>query len=231
MTEVVSPRLLFCAGLLVAAAANLVFIIKPDAVLLLSICWGLNGLAQGVGWPALSAILIAWFPAKTRGTVWGMLTLSGNVATTLSPILLTQVMALAVHMGAAHAWHWVFIISAGAAAAASAACFACIPSDAPPDAGQKEAAKPGGTSPPVSWRSALWSWRLWLVVVADGVTYMILKGLSDWTMGWLTHTRGASPALAAFGGWGEKKITKQGWWWQCVRALAIYFFPSSSFPV
>ena len=56
--------------------------------------------AQGLGWPALSALVMRWFPPSKRGAVWSTCTVSGNVAKTISPVMLTFAASLLGWRGA-----------------------------------------------------------------------------------------------------------------------------------
>ena len=76
LADFLSCSSLFALGLALAGGCNVLFAIVEDKHLLVYI-WGLNGLLQGVGWPALSTILLNWFPPKNRGTAWSICTAAG----------------------------------------------------------------------------------------------------------------------------------------------------------
>ena len=69
-SDFLSCRFLFAGGLFLAGVSNLLFPVVKSLPLV-CLLWGANGAAQGVGWPSLSQLLIRWFPAASRGTVWG----------------------------------------------------------------------------------------------------------------------------------------------------------------
>ncbi|EFJ53044.1 hypothetical protein VOLCADRAFT_85912 [Volvox carteri f. nagariensis] len=61
--------------------------------------WALNGLMQGVGAPSCARMLTSWFPARERGTYWGLWNVAHNTGGFLSPL----VAATAAH---AAGWRW-----------------------------------------------------------------------------------------------------------------------------
>jgi OPA family sugar phosphate sensor protein UhpC-like MFS transporter len=50
--------------------------------------WSMNGGLQGLGWPALSEIVMRWFEPAKRGSVWSTCTVAGNVAKSVAPVSL-----------------------------------------------------------------------------------------------------------------------------------------------
>ena len=72
-TDHVSPSSLFAGALCLAGVANFSFALLAPGLPghwrgpALQLVWGINGGVQGFGWPALSAILLQWFPASRRG--------------------------------------------------------------------------------------------------------------------------------------------------------------------
>ena len=60
LTDFMSCRALFCGGLAAASFAIIAFG-SVDNFTVLCICWGMCGVCQGVGWPALSRLLLDLF--------------------------------------------------------------------------------------------------------------------------------------------------------------------------
>lgn len=84
LSDRISSRALFTAGLVLSGIATLLFTsyetAGPFAVL-----WFCNGLAQGAGWPACAKLLKHWFPAAELGTWWSLLSASANISGALAP--------------------------------------------------------------------------------------------------------------------------------------------------
>lgn len=204
-SDSISCRVLFAAGLVVAAVANVLFamipVFLPDssgrlAVSLSSLCWGLNGAVQGLGWPSLSKILIAWFDKSSRGSVWGLLTMSGNIGNSVAPIVLAWCL---------RTWSWraALIVPGFLAAVAAAVAWLTIrdsPAGALPPVGaaasDSKTARHGKMAQCKTTgnqtRNAFWTFvaprfRFWLLVVSSLLVYFVLKCLSDWTMQMVTE--------------------------------------------
>lgn len=72
MSELLGPAKMIIAAVVLSAAANfLVATQEMDAVLMLAIIWGANGLFQSMGWTPGIAALTKWWPGKTRGFAIG----------------------------------------------------------------------------------------------------------------------------------------------------------------
>ena len=64
-----SSKLLFSLGLLVSGLATILFSYS-SSVTVFTICWFMNGLAQGAGWPSIAKLLKNWFSPSELGTWW-----------------------------------------------------------------------------------------------------------------------------------------------------------------
>ncbi len=65
--------------------------------------WGVNGLAQSMGWAPGSRLVANWFSAQERGKAFGLYLLSAGLASVLS--FVTSLVVLDVlHLG----WRWIF---------------------------------------------------------------------------------------------------------------------------
>lgn len=71
--DMLSPYILYVVGLYLAAFVNL-SIIFVDDIPSITEMWALNAFLQGVGGPALSKLVVEWFPRSTRTNVWANLT-------------------------------------------------------------------------------------------------------------------------------------------------------------
>lgn len=86
ISDRLSSRMLFSSGLLISGLAAVLFSLV-DSVALFTLAWFLNGLAQGVGWPAIAKLLKNWFDPAELGTWWSMASASANVSGCLAPFL------------------------------------------------------------------------------------------------------------------------------------------------
>ena len=78
LTDVLSSSKLFAAGLLVAAACHVLFS-AGHPVGFLALCWSLNGLAQGFGWPSAARLMMNGYPASVRGGYWAIVSAGTNL--------------------------------------------------------------------------------------------------------------------------------------------------------
>jgi len=194
VSDIVSPRLIFTFCVASAGAANLSFGAASNLSIFVSM-WALHGLVQGLGWPALSAILIKWYPKEQLGTMWGLCTTAGNVGQSIAPMLLT---ALALQLG----WQAAFIGPAVCGCVGSAVLWMLI-RDQPEDVGlepvsiSKTADEAGPSMLQVLRTHLLTDGHFWLLCVADALVYLVLKGLSNWTINFLLEARNFSKMQAA----------------------------------
>nr|XP_002130897.1 glucose-6-phosphate exchanger SLC37A4-like [Ciona intestinalis] len=79
-----SATKLFCAGLCLCGASNILFSVSPPGYF--SVLWFFNGLVQGPGWPSCAIMLKKWFSPAVFGTLWSSLSTSMNVPASLGPI-------------------------------------------------------------------------------------------------------------------------------------------------
>ena len=56
--------------------------------------WFVQGVAQGLGWPACAKILREWYPRSELGRWWSILSSSGNLSSAVLPVLLAYFHAL-----------------------------------------------------------------------------------------------------------------------------------------
>lgn len=90
ISDRLSSRVLFSSGLLMSGLAAILFAVV-DTVPLYALAWFLNGLAQGVGWPAIAKLLKNWFEPAELGTWWSMASASANLSGCLAPFLASYI--------------------------------------------------------------------------------------------------------------------------------------------
>lgn len=218
-TDFVSPSVLFAGGLFFAGFTNVVF---PMFSSLYGFCflWFINGLAQGCGWPSLSKIMLEAFPTSIRGSIWGLLTMGGNVGQSISPLLLS-------YLYYQYGWQYAFFTPGIWAVGFAFVSYFLIgnkgagittdPSIKKIGKGNDDNLAMGkGT---VSYntktskkmqnekeiistkntfqRQVLSNKYFWILILADILIYFILKALSDWSIKLLKEDRAFTPMIAS----------------------------------
>eukprot|EP00467_Chlorarachnion_reptans_P012653 CAMPEP_0114525640 /NCGR_PEP_ID=MMETSP0109-20121206/22545_1 /TAXON_ID=29199 /ORGANISM="Chlorarachnion reptans, Strain CCCM449" /LENGTH=411 /DNA_ID=CAMNT_0001707261 /DNA_START=108 /DNA_END=1340 /DNA_ORIENTATION=+ len=114
-----SPTVALAGSLAVIGVCNGLMFRIPAFSINISL-WAINGVFQGVGWPALARIFIAWFPDKTtRGTWYSLLSTNQNVGSTLVPLLMPTLMSFG-------GWKAALWIPCGVSLAMSLVLFALL---------------------------------------------------------------------------------------------------------
>lgn len=90
ISDRLSSRILFSSGLLVSGLAAIIFSLV-DSLPLFTLAWFLNGLAQGVGWPAIAKLLKNWFEPSELGTWWSMASASANLSGCIAPFVASYI--------------------------------------------------------------------------------------------------------------------------------------------
>lgn len=90
ISDKLSSRVLFSTGLLISGLAAMLFSMV-NSVTLYTLTWFLNGLAQGVGWPAIAKLLKNWFEPAELGTWWSLTSASSNLAGCVAPFLASYI--------------------------------------------------------------------------------------------------------------------------------------------
>jgi OPA family sugar phosphate sensor protein UhpC-like MFS transporter len=98
-----NPRYFMAFGLIITGILNIVFG-SCSSVLMFSLIWGLNGIFQAWGWPAITKILTYWFEKEKRGTWWSMCNTAHNIGGGLLPLF-------SVFIAATFSWRLSLLIS------------------------------------------------------------------------------------------------------------------------
>jgi sugar phosphate permease len=69
----ISSRILLCCTIFLSGCCAIWFGIS-SLPYMFAISWTIHGLAQGVGWPAISTLIYGHFSEGYRGTVWSIVT-------------------------------------------------------------------------------------------------------------------------------------------------------------
>ncbi|UYV79472.1 SLC37A4 [Cordylochernes scorpioides] len=192
LSDRVSARLLFATGLVVSGLATVLFAaFPPTAVVTLTACWFLNGLAQGCGWPACSKIILQWFAPEQLGTWWSLLSASANISGTLSPFLSAALIL-------SHGWKTSLLV-AGVVSVAWGLCALFILVNCPQDVGlpgfkpsasKSTGSKKGGEEG--STKDLIKSPFLWLVAGSYLAVMLAKTSAVDWGQLFLLEDLGHS---------------------------------------
>lgn len=90
ISDRLSPRILFSSGLLISGLVAVLFSVV-DSVPLYTLAWFLNGLAQGVGWPAIAKLLKNWFEPAELGTWWSIASAGANLSGCIAPFVAAHI--------------------------------------------------------------------------------------------------------------------------------------------
>ncbi|CAN8004097.1 unnamed protein product [Ixodes hexagonus] len=200
LSDRLSARLLFSAGLLLSGLATLLFGACPSSVALFSALWFLNGLAQGCGWPSCAKVLRKWFPPSQLGTWWSVLSASANISGGVAPFL-------SAFLVASYGWRFSLTV-AGTVSVAMGAVAALAVVNEPSDVGlcvegvgaDKPAAK-GDSGSAATTKDLVRSPFLWLVSFGYLAVFCAKTSAVDWgqlyLMEDLGHSQYAGTALAS----------------------------------
>ncbi len=96
-------RTVFLIGLVVSAAASCLFG-SVSGIWLFFVVWGLNRLAQSMGWGSLVNVIAQWYTPRERGTAMGVMSISYQFGGALASVFAGTLLAMG--MG----WRGLFII-------------------------------------------------------------------------------------------------------------------------
>lgn len=192
-----SPTVLLAGGLIATALVNVAFGFG-HAYLWFCVCWGANGLLQGLGAPACARFLTAWFAGKERGTFWGFWTASNNVGGFLAPLLAGTA---ARHYG----WRWG-MYAPGIVGIAVGLLILLIMKDSPESVGYppiepKKTHAAGAKDKPSIMESltqeCLKNPFTWLFAISYFFVYIVRTGVTAWFIHFLIKGKGLDAAAAA----------------------------------
>uniref|UniRef100_A0A6G1S6D7 Glucose-6-phosphate translocase n=1 Tax=Aceria tosichella TaxID=561515 RepID=A0A6G1S6D7_9ACAR len=199
ISDRLSSRLLFSAGLLASGLAAVLFSLV-DSVPLFTLAWFINGLAQGVGWPAIAKLLKNWFDPAELGTWWSAASASANVSGCVAPFLASY---LILNYG----WRFSLTFVGGLTILAAAIAYLFIqdsPAITPAATGgavgspsKKRATtdKPKTASPPKksttqgksALRLLLQTKFIWVISICYLIVSSIKTCVTDWSQMYLMH--------------------------------------------
>jgi sugar phosphate permease len=186
------PRQLMMLGLLASGLLNLWFGLSASLGVLVGL-WAVNGLFQGTGAPASAKMLATWFGAGERGRKTGIWNISHQAGGGL-------VLILAGLFAWVYGWRGAFLGPA-ALTLLGGLLIARGLRDRPEAHGlppiheyrdEARALETEATSIPFArllLTRVLLNWRLWVLALASGMTYIVRYGALDWAPKYLYEVR------------------------------------------
>jgi sugar phosphate permease len=180
LTDFMSNRKLFACGLALTGVAHAYFAFG-ESVNFFALCWGLNGIFQGAGWPAAARLLVIWYSPAVRPQYWAIVCSGTNFGGAVAPLIMMFL-----------PWRVGFASLGIVAAIVSRIVFLKI-RDAPihahtqPDSPKKDA------SPTMSAKYVcvvLGNFKLWLASAAAFSLYFVMQGIANWAIIFLIEDKG-----------------------------------------
>ena len=180
-------------GLLTSAAINLALGSLPGFWVFL-LLWGANGWFQSMGAPASIVAMARWFPAKGRGTVYGVWSTSHNIGEAFTWLATGAIVA---GFGAAWGLRVAGIVGAGAAVLILLALH-----ERPEVHGLPGSVGPADPQPSdravttLQWQVAR-DPRIWLLAAASGLFYVTRYAINSWGVFFMQEAKGYGDLQAA----------------------------------
>lgn len=151
--DVVGPRRMLALGMLASAGLAVVFGLS-DVLAVLTLAYGLNGLAQSSGWPNNGKLMASWFSTQERGVVMGWWATCYQVGGIAAVLLASKLLALS------GSWRVAYIGNAVWVAVVAVAIYLFV-RDRPSDVGfsDPDQGKEQGDRAEVVRRSRWQAWR------------------------------------------------------------------------
>ena len=198
-----NPRYFMGIGLILTGIFN-IFFGWSSSVVLFALCWGLNGLFQGWGWPPCARLLTHWYSQKERGTWWGFWNTSHSVGGAIIPLLAAF---------CAQFWGWRYAMYVPGVMCMGMGFFLINRlRDTPQSLGLPSiekfrddypTAKHEAEKEDLSWKEILKTYVLknkfiWILALAYFFVYVIRTAINDWSVLYLVEAKGYSLAAAGF---------------------------------
>ena len=179
LADYCSPKLLSCGGLLLSALAALCFPLlhRPAYSYALVVVLGLG---EGGGWPGCAQILQAWYSPSEKGTRWAIVSLCGNFAAAVLPLMLAYVTRLALP------WWYTYYLLGSAATLVVMATSYTLPMPSAGSQKDKEASDGKGKNDPkpmhrLSLYQVFTNTRLWCLCWYNFILLCIRYSVINWT--------------------------------------------------
>jgi|SaaInlStandDraft_5_1057022.scaffolds.fasta_scaffold03810_6 MFS transporter, OPA family, sugar phosphate sensor protein UhpC len=191
-----NPRYFMAFGLIITGILNITFGFC-SSVLVFGIIWGLNGIFQAWGWPAITKILTYWFEKKKRGTWWSVCNTAHNIGGGLLPLF-------SVFLAATFNWRLALFVP-GIISIIMGFVLIHRLRDIPQSLGlpavEDKLADNSETSVDISikdilFKQVLSNHSIWLLAGSYFAIYVIRMALGDWGMFFFIEEKNYSPTLA-----------------------------------
>ena len=197
----VAASALFAGGLVLGGACN-VLMANASSPYTLMAAWAVNGLVQGASQPALQALVSQLVPSRGQASVWSILLCASNVGYLISPLVLiptsetvgwrTAIGGCGVVGVALGLIVWLVLSADRAQGSVGPRGNVADPGTSTSNAVGKEQELKGS-----GYRLFPSSLVVSSLLVASGLTLMVLKSLADWTPLYLAEGWGLSAVEAA----------------------------------
>lgn len=194
-----NPRYFMAFGLIMTGVFNICFGLS-SSILLFVLFWGLNGWFQGFGWPPVARFLTHWYSQSERGSWWSSFNVSHNVGAILAPTIIGI---------------WLYFDPSGWRMAMCIPGVVCILGglflmnrlrDTPQSLGLPPIEKfrndytgvdKKEKEQELDWKEILFKYVLknrliWMLAAAYFFVYIIRSGITEWTVLFMTETKGYS---------------------------------------
>lgn len=200
LSDKLSSRVLFSTGLIVSGFASFL-LSSQNSVAVFTACWFLNGLAQGLGWPAIAKLLKNWFDSAELGTWWSLASASSNLSGCVAPFIATYLTTL---------YGWRFsMCSVGLASMGIGSLCWLLMVDKPlvkvkatggspkkPKLERTTQVEKVGPQPEYSIGQLLKSPFIWVISISYLIISAVKTGVTDWSQVYLITDCSQSPLVA-----------------------------------
>ena len=188
-----NARIFILIGLLLSAAANVVFGLS-SAVIVLGVTWMVNGWVQGMGFPPCARLMTHWFRPEelaTKMSIW-------NTSHSIGAALVVLFCGYVVGFG----WRWCFFAPAALVSLVAVYLWFAL-RDTPRSVGLPEiqvastVAGAGTDDPPADFkafvrRQVFSNPYIWLIGIANFFVYTFRYAVLDWGPTLLSESKGIS---------------------------------------
>ncbi len=202
-----NPRKFMAAGLLLTALCNFAFGSVQSLPIHMAL-WGLNGLAQGMGWPPCGRSMGHWFSKKERGLTFSIWNTSHNVGGGVAGVLAAFGVT---HFGG---WEWAFFFPGIVSLIAAVYVFFRL-QDTPQSVGlppieeykndysQTDGVREISDEEELGWKAlfidhVLKNPAVWILAFANFFAYIARYAMLDWGPMYLREMKGADGMGSGF---------------------------------
>ncbi|XP_071957208.1 glucose-6-phosphate exchanger SLC37A4-like [Antedon mediterranea] len=188
MSDKVNASRMFPFGLLGVGLLVVAFTLCTSLKMMV-VVWFVQGLFQGMGWPACGKLLKKWFPPSKLGIYWSLLSTSMNIAGGAGPVV-------AALLSSSYGWRTALQASGLVAIFVSFLSFFIL-KESPSEVGIETAfthyKKKKDTSEPTSVIDVVRTPFLWVLIIYCLLNIFMANAISDWGQLYLIQELNYSP--------------------------------------